>query len=37
MGRRQELGAAARRRAVERFDLQPWLARHRELFTELTS
>jgi glycosyltransferase involved in cell wall biosynthesis len=37
MGRRDELGAAARRRAVERFDLQPWLARHRELFAELTS
>jgi len=28
---REELAAAARRRA-ERFDLQPWLARHRELF-----
>ena len=32
MSRRNELAAAARRRAVERFDLQPWLARHRELF-----
>ena len=37
MSRRDELAAAARRRAVERFDLQPWLARHRELFAELTS
>jgi glycosyltransferase involved in cell wall biosynthesis len=37
MRRRDELAAAARRRAVERFDLQPWLARHRELFAELTS
>jgi glycosyltransferase involved in cell wall biosynthesis len=37
MRRRDELAVAARRRAVERFDLQPWLARHRELFTELTS
>jgi glycosyltransferase involved in cell wall biosynthesis len=35
MRRREELAAAARRRAVERFDLQPWLARHRELFAEL--
>jgi glycosyltransferase involved in cell wall biosynthesis len=33
--KREELGNAARRRAVERFDLQPWLARHRELFGEL--
>lgn len=30
--RRDELAAAARGRAVECFDLQPWLARHRELF-----
>jgi len=37
MGRRDELAAAARRRAVEQFDLQPWLAHHRELFAELTS
>jgi glycosyltransferase involved in cell wall biosynthesis len=29
--------AAARRRAVERFALQPWLDRHAELFAELTS
>jgi glycosyltransferase involved in cell wall biosynthesis len=28
-------GAAARRRAVERFALNPWLDRHEELFTEL--
>jgi glycosyltransferase involved in cell wall biosynthesis len=37
MSRRAELAAAARRRAVEQFELQPWLARHRELFAELTS
>jgi glycosyltransferase involved in cell wall biosynthesis len=37
MGRREELGAAARRRAVERFDLLAWLNRHRELFEELTA
>lgn len=37
MARRDELAAAARRRAVERFDLQPWLTRHRELFEELTT
>ena len=35
MSRRDALAAVARRRAVERFDLQPWLARHRELFAEL--
>ena len=28
--------AAARRRAVERFALAPWLERHAELFRELT-
>jgi glycosyltransferase involved in cell wall biosynthesis len=28
-------GAAARRRAVERFSLKPWLDRHDELFAEL--
>jgi glycosyltransferase involved in cell wall biosynthesis len=33
--RREELGAAARARAVERFDLRPWLERHRRLFEEL--
>ena len=30
-----DYGEAARRRAVERFDLRPWLARHRTLFEEL--
>ena len=25
----------ARARAVERFDLEPWIERHRELFAEL--
>jgi glycosyltransferase involved in cell wall biosynthesis len=30
-----ELSDAARRRAVERFDLEPWIARHREVFEEL--
>ena len=34
--RREELGAAARVRAVERFDLRPWIERHRGLFEELT-
>ncbi len=29
------VSAAARRRAVERFDLEPWLDRHGELFTGL--
>lgn len=33
--RRAEFAAAARRRAVERFDLQPWLDRHRAVFTQL--
>jgi hypothetical protein len=28
-------GAAARARAVERFDLAPWIERHRVLFHEL--
>ena len=37
MRRREELGTKARRRAVERFDLRPWLARHRALFEELTA
>jgi glycosyltransferase involved in cell wall biosynthesis len=35
--RRHELGAAARQRAVDHFDLQPWIERHRELFAELAS
>lgn len=30
--RRQQYAAAARQRAVERFDLRPWLHRHREVF-----
>jgi glycosyltransferase involved in cell wall biosynthesis len=34
-GRLDEHGAAARDRAVARFDLRPWLARHREVFTGL--
>jgi glycosyltransferase involved in cell wall biosynthesis len=33
--RRAEYAAAARRRAVERFALEPWLDRHAELFTQL--
>jgi glycosyltransferase involved in cell wall biosynthesis len=36
LSRREELGAAARRRAVERFELARWLDRHAELFAELT-
>ena len=30
---RDRYAQAARRRAMERFDLQPWLARHREVFS----
>jgi glycosyltransferase involved in cell wall biosynthesis len=37
MQRREELGATARRRVVEHFDLRRWLARHRELFEELAA
>ena len=33
--RLSELGGAARARAVERFDLRPWIERHSELFEEL--
>ena len=33
--RRHDFVDAARQRAVERFDLQPWLARHREIFERL--
>lgn len=33
--RLDEYAEAARRRAVERFDLQPWLRRHREVFEGL--
>jgi glycosyltransferase involved in cell wall biosynthesis len=29
--------AAARRRAVERFDVRPWIQRHREVFEELVA
>jgi hypothetical protein len=29
--------AAARARAVERFSLEPWLDRHREIFERLTA
>jgi glycosyltransferase involved in cell wall biosynthesis len=35
--RRTEFAEAARQRAVEKFDLQPWLQRHREVFEELLS
>ncbi|MEW5984343.1 MAG: glycosyltransferase family 4 protein [Acidobacteriota bacterium] len=33
--RHQEYGAAARQRAVDRFDLGPWLRRHTEVFGRL--
>jgi glycosyltransferase involved in cell wall biosynthesis len=33
---RPAYAAAARKRAVERFSLEPWLDRHEELFSELT-
>jgi glycosyltransferase involved in cell wall biosynthesis len=33
---RADYAAAARKRAVERFGLEPWLDRHGELFSELT-
>ncbi len=33
--RRAEFAEAARQRAVEKFDLQPWLQRHRDVFEEL--
>ena len=35
MARRDAVVAAARRRATERFDVRPWLARHREAFESL--
>ena len=35
LARRDELAAGARRRAVERFALRPWLERHAELFAEV--
>jgi glycosyltransferase involved in cell wall biosynthesis len=34
---REQLSVAARRRAVERFALGPWLDRHAALFAELTA
>ncbi|WP_204368698.1 glycosyltransferase family 4 protein [Neosynechococcus sphagnicola] len=33
--RRQEYATAARQRAIECFDLRPWLDRHRQVFQEL--
>lgn len=33
--RREEFAEAARQRAVEKFDLRPWLAKHREVFEKL--
>jgi glycosyltransferase involved in cell wall biosynthesis len=33
--RRKEFAEAARQRAVEQFDLHPWLNRHREIFEQL--
>lgn len=33
--RRKEFSAAARHRAEEKFDVRPWLQRHREVFEEL--
>lgn len=35
LGERDRFAAAARRRAVERFALEPWLDRHADLFTQL--
>ena len=35
--RHAELAVAARRRVVEHFDLQRWLARHQGVFEELTA
>jgi glycosyltransferase involved in cell wall biosynthesis len=37
LAQRDRLAAAARRRAVERFALGPWLDRHAELFSELAA
>ena len=34
---RPSYSTAARKRAVERFALEPWLDRHAELFAELTT
>jgi hypothetical protein len=33
--RRAQFADAARTRAVEKFDLQPWIARHVEVFGQL--
>jgi glycosyltransferase involved in cell wall biosynthesis len=35
--RRAEFAETARQRAVEKFDLQPWLQRHQDVFEELLS
>jgi hypothetical protein len=35
IGQREAMGAAARARAVERFDLQHWFARHEAVFRAL--
>ena len=32
---REAMGNVARARAVERFDIQPWIQRHREVFEQL--
>ena len=37
LAERERYAEAARRRAVERFALEPWLERHAELFAQLTS
>jgi glycosyltransferase involved in cell wall biosynthesis len=37
LGERERRGAAARRRAVERFALTPWLDRHAEVFADVLS
>jgi hypothetical protein len=31
----QRASRAARQRAVDRFDIEPWLARHRQVFESL--
>lgn len=36
-GRRDELSVAARQRAVARFDIAPWIARHRAVFEALVA
>jgi hypothetical protein len=33
--RRQDFSDAARQRAQEKFDIRPWLQRHREVFESL--